>query len=144
MTKKISSAENLLRESKAKPGSDRAFGITFSVVFFIIGLLPLLNDKGPFWWWLVIAFIFLVIAYTSSVKLRLLNKLWFQFGLILHRIANPVVMGIIFFFVLTPTGLVLRLLGKRPLRLQRSDEVESYWIPRHPTGPDPKSLRNQF
>ena len=73
-----------------------------------------------------------------------LNRLWFRFGLLLHHIVNPVVMALLFFTTVTPMALIMRLLGKDPLRRKFDPEADSYWIPRQPAGPAPETMKNQF
>lgn len=83
-------------------------------------------------------------ALVRAAWLAPLNRLWFRFGLLLQRIAHPVVLAIIYFAVVTPTGLVLRALGKDPLRLRRDPDAATYWIRRDPPGPEPESMTRQF
>lgn len=127
-----------------KMSSDRSFGIVFSVVFIIIGLLPLVSDGAARLWSLVAACIFLVLAFFASRTLAPLNRVWAKFGLLLHHIISPVVMGFLFFVTVTPIGLVMRLFGKRPLQLSFDRDIESYWIIRESPGPHPDSMKHQF
>lgn len=127
-----------------KGGSDRSFGIVFAVVFAIIGLWPVMNGGAPRWWGLAIAAVFLMLALAAPTTLAPLNRLWFKFGLLLAKVVNPVVMGILFFLMFVPAGLVMRLLGKDPLRRRFDPEQKSYWIERHPPGPPPDTMKNQF
>lgn len=125
------------------PGSDRSFGLVFTAVFAIIGLLPLWKGDEPRLWALGAAAAFLVIALAIPRVLRPLNLVWFRLGMAMHMVISPVVMGLMFFVVLTPISLVMRATGKDPLRLKRSDAA-SYWIVRQPAGPDGASMKNQF
>jgi hypothetical protein len=93
---------------------------------------------------LAIAAGFLAVALVRPSLLSPLNRLWFMFGLLLHKIVTPVIMGLIFFLTVTPTGLIMRLSGRDPLRLRRDPEAKTYWIEREPPGPDPETMRNQF
>ena len=123
-----------------KIGSNRSFGIVFFVVFLLISIYPLVNNENIRFWSLVISLIFLVLGILNSNLLTPLNKLWFKFGILLGRIISPVIMGIIFFLVVTPTGLIMRLLGKDVLNLKYNDN-KSYWINKN----EPKSnMKNQF
>ena len=131
-------------ESAATIGSDRAFGIVFAVLLAAIGLWPLLDGAPPRGWPLAGAGTFLAVALVRAAWLAPLNRLWFRFGLLLQRIAHPVVLAIIYFAVVTPTGLVLRALGKDPLRLRRDPDAATYWIRRDPPGPEPESMTRQF
>ena len=123
-----------------KIGSNKSFGIVFFVVFLLITLYPLLNNESIRIWSLVISIIFLILGTLDSKILSPLNKIWFKFGILLGKIISPIVMGIIFFLVVTPTGFIMRLLGKDVLNLKYSDH-KSYWIEK--TGPKSK-MKNQF
>jgi uncharacterized integral membrane protein len=113
-------------------------------VFALIGAWPLVHGAGVRWWSLAVAGVLLVVTLAAPALLAVPNRLWARFGLLLNRIVSPVVLGIVFFAVVTPMSLVMRLLGKDPLRLRRSRQDASYWIAREPPGPKPDSLRNQF
>ena len=123
-----------------KIGSNKSFGIVFFVVFLLISLYPLLNNESIRIWSLVISIIFLILGTLDSKILSPLNKIWFKFGIFLGKIISPIVMGIIFFLVVTPTGFIMRVLGKDVLNLKYSDH-KSYWIEK--TGPKSK-MKNQF
>tara|TARA_B100000214_G_C23625238_1_gene471441 strand:- start:36 stop:419 length:384 start_codon:yes stop_codon:yes gene_type:complete len=123
-----------------KIGSNRSFGIVFFIVFLLIALYPLLNSKDVRIWSLIIALIFLVLGLFNSNILSPLNKIWFKFGIILGKIISPIIMGIIFFLVVTPIGLLMRVFRKDILNLKYRD-VKSYWIEK--TGPESK-MKNQF
>ena len=123
-----------------KISSNRNFGIVFFVVFLLIALYPLINSGEIRIWSVVIASIFLVLGILNSNILLPLNKLWFKFGIFLGKIISPIIMGIIFFLVVTPIGLIMRLLGKDVLNLKYSN-YNSYWIEK--TGPKSK-MKNQF
>ena len=138
------SHESLLRDEAIEPSSNRAFGLVFATVFALIGTFPLLSGDDVRLWSLAIAAAFLVVALTLPSVLTQLNRLWLRFGLLLHRIVSPVVLGIMFFLVVTPTGFVMRLLGKDPLRLRYDKAASTYWIERTPPGPPADSLDRQF
>ena len=123
-----------------KLGSNKSFGLVFFVVFLLISLYPLLNDENIRLWSLIVSIIFLVLGILNSVLLSPLNKLWFKFGILLGKIISPIIMGIIFFLVVTPIGLIMRLLGKDVLNLKYNN-YKSYWIEK--TGPKSK-MKNQF
>ena len=123
-----------------KIGSNRSFGIVFFVVFLLIAFYPLINSQDLRLWSLIVSFIFLVLGLLNSKVLTPLNKLWFKFGILLGKIISPFIMGIIFFLVVTPIGLVMRLLGKDVLNL-RYNKNKSYWIEKD--GPESK-MKNQF
>jgi hypothetical protein len=123
-----------------KIGSNRSFGIVFFIVFLLISTYPLINDESVRIWSLVVSLIFLILGIINSNILSPLNKLWFKFGIFLGKIISPIIMGIIFFLVVTPIGLIMRLIGKDVLNLKYSNH-KSYWIEK--TGPKSK-MKNQF
>ena len=123
-----------------KFSSNRSFGIVFFVVFFIIALYPIVNNENIRIWSLIISFIFLVLGLINSKILTPLNKLWYKFGLVLGQLVSPLIMGLIFFFVVTPIGLIMRTLGKDLLNLKYNNQ-KSYWIEK--TGPK-SNMKNQF
>ena len=120
--------------------TNRSFGIVFFIVFLIIGVYPILNEGDVRFWSLIIAVIFLVLGILNSKVLNPLNKLWFKFGIFLGKVISPIIMGIIFFLVVTPIGFIMRLLGKDVLNLKYSNN-KSYWIEK--SGPKSK-MKNQF
>jgi len=123
-----------------KISSNRSFGFVFFVVFLLIALYPLINNGEVRLWSLITSIIFLVLGLLNSKFLNPFNKLWFKFGIILGKIISPLIMGIIFFLVVTPTGLIMRLLRKDILSL-KYNQNNSYWIEKK--GPKSK-MKNQF
>jgi hypothetical protein len=136
--------ESFARANDVKTGSERAFGIVFAVVFALIGLWPLLDGQALRVWALIIAAVFTACAFFAPGVLKSLNRIWFRFGMLLHRIVSPLVMGFLFYLTVTPIALLMRLAGKDPLRLKFDRAARSYWIERTPPGPAPESLRHQF
>jgi hypothetical protein len=136
--------ESFDRDEPVRGSSDRSFGVVFTALFLLVGLSPLWHGRGPRYWAIVIGVAFLAIALARPALLRPLNRLWTQFGLLLHKIVNPIVMGLLFFLILTPFGLVLRMLGKDPLRRHFDRAASSYWILRTPPGPPPGTMTQQF
>jgi hypothetical protein len=130
--------------SETRGPSNRSFGLLFSAVFGIIGFYPLLGGEEARLWSFAVAVPFLVLAFCIPAALTPANWLWMKFGNLMHRIVSPVALSIIFFSTVLPTGLILRLLGKDPLRLRLEPAVESYWIKREPPGPTAESFNNQF
>ena len=110
-----------------KTGSNKSFGIIFFIVFIIISLYPLVYQEDIRIWSLVIAFIFFILALLNSKILTPMNKIWTRFGLFLGNFISPIVMGIIFFFVVTPIGLLMRIFGKDILNLKKN-KFSTYWI----------------
>lgn len=123
-----------------KINSNKSFGIVFFVFFLIIGLYPLINQDNLKIWSIIISIIFLILGLINSQILTPLNILWFKFGMLLGRFVSPIVMGLVFFLVVTPTGLIMRLFNKDLLKL-RKNKNSSYWIKK----PETKSeMKNQF
>ena len=121
--------------------TNRSFGIVFFIVFLIIGVYPILNNEGDVRFWsLIIAVIFLVFGILNSKVLNPLNKLWFKFGIFLGKIFSPLIMGIIFFLVVTPIGLIMRFIGKDILNLKFNDD-KSYWVEKKGLK---SKMKNQF
>ena len=123
-----------------KISSNRSFGIVFFIVFLIIALYPLTYSEEIRNWSIIISLIFLVLGLFNSKILTPLNKLWFKFGIFLGKIISPIIMGIIFFLVVTPIGLFMRLLGKDLINLKYNNN-KSYWIEKN--GSKGK-MKNQF
>ena len=123
-----------------KISSNRNFGIVFFIVFLLIAVYPILKGNDIRIWSLLISFAFLILGLINSKLLTPLNKLWFKFGLLLGKIVTPLIMGFIFFIVVTPIGILMRLLRKDLLNL-KYDKKKTYWIEK--TGPKSK-MKNQF
>ena len=129
-----------MNKKNIKVPSNKSFGVVFFVVFLVIALYPLINNEDVRLWSLVVSLIFIILGLLNSQILTPLNKLWFKFGILLGKIISPFVMGVIFFLVVTPIGLIMRLIGKDVLNL-RYHKDKSYWIKK--TGPKSK-MKNQF
>jgi hypothetical protein len=140
----VASHERLTVEDDVRVGSNRSFGITFAVVFAIIGLFPLVHGGQIRLWALACAAIFAGIAFVWPGVLAPLNRVWFRFGMLLHKIVNPVILGLMFFVIITPLALLIRLFGGKLMALDFDKSQASYWVRRAPPGPEPQSIRNQF
>ena len=139
-----STHEVFARDETIVAGSDRVFGLVMAAVFTVVSLLNAWH-LGQIWPWTGgIAALFLAAALLRPASLNQLNRLWLKFGLLLHSIVNPVIMGLLFYGTVLPTGLVMRALGKDLLRLKRQPDAESYWIVRAPPGPAPETMKDQF
>tara|TARA_B100000424_G_C22898288_1_gene477805 strand:- start:734 stop:1117 length:384 start_codon:yes stop_codon:yes gene_type:complete len=126
--------------SEIKVGSNRSFGIVFFIVFLLIGLYPLLKNNDIRIWSLIVSSVFLLLGLKNSKILTPLNILWFKFGMMLGKYVSPIVMGLVFFLVVTPTGIIMRIFNKDLLKLKKRN-INSYWIKRD----DQKSdMKNQF
>ena len=120
--------------------SNRSFGIVFFIVFLIIAIYPLIHGSDLRFWSLIISIIFLILGLLNSKILNPLNKIWFKFGILLGKIVSPLVMGAIFFLVVTPIGIFMKILNKDILKL-KFNKNQSYWIEKN----EPKSkMKNQF
>ena len=117
-------------KSKIKMGSNRNFGLVFFILFLILGFWPIINEGEIRIWLVVISLIFLVLGMMKSKLLTPLNKLWFKFGMILGAIVAPIVMGVVFFLVVTPTSIVMSIMGKDLLNKKYDKKKETYWIKR--------------
>ena len=125
---------------KDKIPTNKNFGIVFFVVFSLIAVYPITYSGDIRIWSLIISFIFIILGLLNSKILTPLNKLWFKFGLFLSKIISPLIMGVIFFFVVTPIGWIMRMLGKDVLNLKQNKN-KSYWIEK--SGPK-SQMKNQF
>lgn len=137
-----------LHENFARPepsgASSRSFGLLLSAVFAIIALRPLLGAGAVRWWAVALAAVALVLAVARPSTLDVPSRLWLRLGHALSRIVNPIVLGILFFAVLTPMALIARALGRDPLRLQPDRGAPSYWIDRKAEGAGAVDMRKQF
>ena len=123
-----------------KISSNRSFGILFAFVFSLVAFWPILNQNEIRIWSLIIAIVFLILGLFNSKLLTPLNKIWFRFGIFLGNFIAPIIMGIIFFFVVTPTGLIMKLFNRDLINLKKSNE-KSYWIKKKDIK---SSMKNQF
>ena len=129
-----------MKNNKIKIGSNKSFGIVFFTVFLIIAIWPLLNGYEIRYWSLIISIVFLLLGILNSKILTPLNKMWFKFGILLGNVIAPIVMSIIFFLIVTPTSLLMKLFGKDILGIKKN-RSKSYWIEK--SGPKSK-MKNQF
>jgi len=140
---KQSTHESFTRDEPASPGSDRTFGLVMAAALAMVSLVNGWHH-GRLWpWTSVAALLFAAAALLRPSSLRVLNSLWMKLGLLMHKVVNPVVMGLLFYGTILPTGLVMRLRGRDLLRLKREPKAETYWIAR-PPGPSPETMRDQF
>ena len=127
-------------EDKLKPGSNRSFGLVFFVVFLLIALYPILNDNTVNIVLLVTSIVFLILGLVNSKLLSPLNFLWFKFGILIGKLISPLIMGFIFFLVVTPIGLLMKLFRKDLLNLKFNNK-ETYWIKKEP---EKLNMKDQF
>jgi type IV secretory pathway TrbD component len=139
------SHETFDRPDDVVMGSERSFGIVFGCFFLVLaGLKFWVHANIWVYVWLAAAGLTFVIAFAAPQVLRPFNAAWFRFGLLLHKVVSPLIMGLLFFGVVTPIGLIMRARGKRPLNLAFDPAATSYWIARKPPGPEPGTFQNQF
>ena len=136
--------ESLTLKNEIKGGTDKSFGLVFTLVFALIGFWPAFINKPLRIWALGISIILLIVSFSRPQILAPFNRIWFLIGLVLHKIVNPIVMGFIFYSAITPIGLIMQLLGKRPLNLAFDSTAKSYWMKREPPGPEPETITRQF
>jgi len=132
------------REEQTQGSSDKTFGLVFSLIFGILGFAPLVHGKSPRLWALGVAAAFLGPALFIPSVLSQLNRLWTRLGMWLHKVMSPILLGVVFFGVITPMGAIMRWLGRDALRLRFDKDATDYWIERRPPGPAPDTYRNQF
>jgi len=129
-----------LKNSNIEIGTNKSFGIVFFLFFLIVSIFPLLKDENIRIWSLIIALTFLILGLLNSKILTPLNKIWFKFGILLGSFVSPIVMGVIFFTIVTPTSLIMKVLGKNLLNLKK-DNKKTYWIERSKIK---SKMKNQF
>jgi hypothetical protein len=129
-----------LKNSNIKIGTNKSFGIVFFIFFLIVSIFPLFKEGDIRIWSFIIAIIFLVLGLMNSKILTPLNKIWFKFGILLGSFISPIVMGIVFFFIVTPTSIIMRVLGKNLLNLKK-DNKKTYWVERSKVQ---SKMKNQF
>jgi hypothetical protein len=136
--------ENLAREPEIQSGSDRAFGLVMAGACCVIAGFGFWAGTSHWPLWLATAIAFAIVAWLWPAILAPLNRFWFRLGRALHRVVNPLVMGLLFFAVVTPVGLLMRLCGKRPLALQFEREAPSYWLVRNESELQPGPMTKQY
>jgi len=136
--------ENLDREDETEWFSNLSLGVTFTVIFLIIGVLLIMTGSLNGWFFLLCSIIFLIITLTIPTILTPLNLAWTKLGLLLSKIFNPIILGVVFLFIVTPISIIRKIFGKSALRLKSKYGVESYWISRTPPGPKTGSMTRQY
>lgn len=147
MARKSNSAthESFDRDDEpVKQSSDRGFGLVMAAAFGVLATLGLVLGRDHWFWWAILAVLFLAAALARPAWLAPLNTLWTKFGLLLHAVASPLALFVMFYLTMVPIGLAMRMFGKDPLRLRFEPDADTYWIRREPPGPVPGSLKNQF
>jgi len=129
-----------MNSKNIKISSNRSFGIVFFIFFLIVSIFPLFKDEDIRIWAVIVAIIFLILGLLNSSVLSPLNKIWFKFGILLGNFISPIIMGLVFFTVLTPTAFIMRAFGKDLLNLKKNNK-KSYWIEKSPIK---SKMKNQF
>ena len=124
--------------------SDRSFGLVFTAFFALVALWPVFHGKPLRWWALSLSAGFLVVALARPSLLHGLNVLWMRLAVLMSKVVNPIITGIMFYLVFTPVAILLRWRGKDPLRLHYDSQAPTYWLSRKPPGPAPETMSNQF
>ena len=129
-----------MNSKNVKISSNRSFGIVFFLFFLIVSIFPLFKDEDIRIWAVIVAIIFLILGLLNSSVLSPLNRIWFKFGILLGNFISPIIMGLVFFTVLTPTAFIMRAFGKDLLNLKKNNK-KSYWIEKSPIK---SKMKNQF
>ena len=129
-----------MKNNNIKIATNKSFGVVFAIFFFIVSMFPLFKDEDIRIWAVIVAIIFLILGLLNSSVLSPLNKIWFKFGILLGNFISPIIMGVVFFIVVTPTSLIMRLFGKDILNLKKNNK-KSYWIEKSPIN---SKMKNQF
>jgi hypothetical protein len=140
----LSTHEDFSRREALQGPSDRSFGWVFAAFFTLVAVWPVVRGRPGRPWALAMSAVFLLITATRPSLLHPANRAWMAIGGLIGKVTNPIVTALLFFFVFTPLAVVLRLMGKDPLRLRRDGEAASYWIERQPPGPKPETMSQQF
>tara|TARA_B100000678_G_C17806834_1_gene341251 strand:+ start:74 stop:463 length:390 start_codon:yes stop_codon:yes gene_type:complete len=129
-----------MNSKNIKISSNRSFGIVFFIFFLIVSIFPLFKDEDIRIWAVIVAIIFLILGLLNSSVLSPLNKIWFKFGILLGNFISPIIMGLVFFIVITPTAFLMRAFGKDLLNLKKNNK-KSYWIEKSPIK---SKMKDQF
>jgi hypothetical protein len=136
--------ESLHSEGSPPSSSDRSFGLLLAAVCGAIALFGIWEERRSALWWAIAASVFCVVGLFAAPLLGPLNRGWRWLSLLLFRIFNPIIMGVVFFSVLTPVGIIMRRVGRDPLRIRLEPEKPSYWLPRTSAGGRQTSMTDQF
>ncbi|VTZ52375.1 conserved membrane hypothetical protein [Methylocella tundrae] len=136
--------ENVSSFRKVVLGSNQKFGLTFGFVLALLGVWPMIHHHSPRWILLAIGAIFAAFALFMPDRLSPLNRAWFKFGMLLNRVVNPLIMGLMFFAAVTPLGWVMRKTGSDLLNLKIRPDAKSYWIEREPSPEAENAMTKQF
>jgi len=124
--------------------TDRSFGLVFAGFFLLVAVVPALNGHAFRLWAVGVSAVFAALALSRPQILKPLNILWTKIGSVMQTIVSTVALCALYYGIITPTGFIMRLRGKDPMRLRFDPAASSYWIAKDPPGPAPESLKNQF
>ena len=127
-----------------KQGSNSQFGYTFAIAFILLGLWPFFQGGEANLSWLAVSGVLALVAWRKPGWLEQPNRLWSLLGDLLAKIVSPIMLGVLFFGVITPMGVLMRAFGKDPLRLKKNPGADTYWLPRSAPSNPPDSFNNQF
>jgi hypothetical protein len=144
LSTQLSTNEATVSYRKVKTSSDRSFGRVFALAFAVVALWPLASGAPMRLWAAIVAACFLGVSIAAPRLLNPLNRAWARLGLLMGRILSPVVMAVVYSIIIVPAGLLLRVLGRDPLRLKWQPQAETYWIAREQPAPEPDSMSRQF
>ena len=130
-----------MKQKEIKISSNKSFGLVFFVIFIIIALWPLLNDGNIRIWSIIVSIIFLILGLLNSKIITPFNKLWMRLGALLGIIVSPIVMGVVYFGIITPIGLIMKLFGKDVLNLKLDKNKKTYWTLKKKI---PSKMKDQF
>jgi len=136
--------EDFKRDEAVEGSTDRGFGFVFTGFCALVGTIKLFTGTAGVEYWFAASAAFLAAALLAPRLLAPLNRLWMRFALVLYKVMNPITMGLIFFFVITPMGIVMRAFGKDFLKQRADAAAPSYWVRRDPPGPAPETMKRQF
>ena len=136
--------EDLARDYRIEGSSDRGFGLVIAGICLLVAVGPLRHGHAPRWWVFAVGSAFALVALVKPALLAIPNRLWTKLGVLLGKVVSPIALAILFYGVLTPIAIVMRVSRQDPLRLRIDRAADSYWIVRQPPGPAPDSMNNQF
>jgi hypothetical protein len=140
----VSLHEDFRRAAEIRPSSNRTFGLVFAAFFTLIALAPLIKGHGWRPWALALAALFFAVSMALPWVLQPMNSLWLKLGTIVQKVTNPAVLAVLFFGVITPMAMLMRIARRDSLRLKWDRNARSYWLPRTPPGPPAESMQDQF
>jgi hypothetical protein len=140
----VSFHEDFSRGYESRRASERLFGLQFAVLLAVIALWPCVRGRHPHWWALAAGLLLALVSLARPSLLALPNAGWSKLSLLLGRVINPLVSGLLFFAVFVPAALISRLFARDALRIRFEPRADTYWIGREPPGPAGDTMPRQF